>query len=84
MWHDPPGGFPASMVIAGATIKRFGSRPSRCQLQQVAHPARLCFSHAETRLATRPRGFAGGDGAHLVPGALNLGAGGIEIVGGFT
>ena len=36
------------------------------------------------RLATRPRGFAGGDGAHLVPGALNFGAGGIEIVGGFA
>ena len=36
------------------------------------------------RLAIRPRGFAGGDGAHLVPGPLNLGAGSIEIVGGFA
>ena len=36
------------------------------------------------RLATRPRSFAGGDSAHLVPGPLNLGAGRIEIVSGFA
>ena len=49
-------------------------------------PTRACSRKGTDapRLATRPRGFAGGDGAHFVSGALNFGAGGIEIVGGFA